>query len=119
MIKEPIHVNDANFEKVVLKSPVPVLVDFWAPWCGPCRMVAPALDRIAADYSGRLVVAKVNTDDNAEWAARYGVRSIPTLLLVSGGEVVDVQLGAVSYETLSGIVERHLADMSPLRRQAV
>jgi thioredoxin 1 len=82
-------------------------------------MVAPALERIAAEYAGRLVVVKVNTDDNPEWAARYGVRSIPTLLLVSGGELVDVQLGAVPYEILSAMVDRHVAGNIPPQRRAV
>jgi thioredoxin 1 len=81
-------------------------------------MVAPALERLAASYAGRLVVAKINTDDNPEWAARYGVRSIPTLLLVSGGVPVDVQLGAVSYEVLSAMVDRHLAGTNQRQRQA-
>ena len=72
---EAIHVNDNTFEQAVLKSPVPVLVDFWAPWCAPCRAVAPALERIAEEYAGRLRVVKVNVDDNPEWAGRYGVRN--------------------------------------------
>lgn len=103
---EAIHVNDNTFEQAVLKSPVPVLVDFWAPWCAPCRAVAPALEKIAVEYAGRLRVVKVNVDDNPEWAGRYGVMSIPTLLLVSEGHVVDTQVGALPYNSLRQMVEQ-------------
>ena len=89
MINEPIHVTDAAFEKTVLESSLPVIVDFWAPWCGPCKMVAPILDKIATEYAGKLVVAKVNTDENAEWAMKYGVQGIPTMLLVYNGKIVN------------------------------
>src|SRR5512137_2103397 len=95
MINEPIHVTDAAFEKVVLKSSLPVVVDFWAPWCGPCRMVAPALDKIAKEKAGKLVVAKVNTDENPEWAVKYGVQGIPTMLFIANGKVVHTQVGAL------------------------
>jgi thioredoxin 1 len=77
MMNEPIHVTDSAFEKTVIQSKLPVVVDFWAPWCGPCKMVAPILDKLAKDYEGKLVVAKVNTDENQEWAGRYGVQGIP------------------------------------------
>ena len=107
-MNEPIHVNDSTFEKAVLKSPLPVLVDFWAPWCGPCRMVASSLEKVAKDYAGRLVVAKVNTDENQEWAIRYGVSGIPTMLFVSGGEVVHQQVGALPHEYLKQIVDKFL-----------
>jgi thioredoxin 1 len=92
-MSEPIHVSDAEFEEKVLNSNVPVVVDFWAPWCGPCRMIAPVLEQLAGEYDGRLVVAKVNTDENPEWAMRYGVMGIPTLLFVRDHEVQDRQVG--------------------------
>lgn len=95
MINEPVHVTDAAFEETVLKSSVPVVVDFWAPWCGPCRMVAPVLDKIAKEQAGKLVIAKVNTDENPEWATRFGVQGIPTMLFVAGGKVVHRQVGAL------------------------
>ena len=107
-MNEPIHVNDATFEKAVLKSPLPVIVDFWAPWCGPCRMVAPVLEKIAKEYAGKLVVAKVNTDENPEWATRYGVSGIPTMLFIAGGEVIHEQVGAVPQHYLKQIVDKFL-----------
>ncbi len=90
-----VHVTDDDFETVVLQSLVPVIVDFWAPWCAPCRMVAPILEEIAKDYAGKVVVAKVNTDENPNWAIRYGVRGIPTMLFIKNGQEVDRQVGAV------------------------
>jgi thioredoxin 1 len=92
---EPIHVSDENFEKAILKSEIPVIVDFWAPWCGPCKMVAPVLEKIAKEYKDKLVIAKVNTDENPEWAGRYGVQGIPTMLFVAGGKILHRQVGAV------------------------
>jgi len=107
-MNEPIHVNDSTFENAVLQSPLPVLVDFWAPWCGPCRMVAPVLEKLAKEYAGKLVVAKVNTDENPEWATRFGVSGIPTMLFIADGEVVHEQVGAVPQQYLKQIVDKFL-----------
>ena len=103
-------VSEATFEtQVVLKSfEVPVVVDFWAPWCGPCRMVAPVLEKLAAEYQGRLIVAKVNTDDNPQWAGQFDVRGIPTMLFVAGGKVVHRQVGALPEPYLRDMVEEFL-----------
>jgi len=105
---EPIHVTDAEFEKVVLKSSLPVIVDFWAPWCGPCRMVAPVLDKLAKELDGKLVIAKVNTDENPQWATKYNVQGIPTMLMVSGGKIVHTQVGALSEGMLREVVNQFL-----------
>lgn len=106
VVDAPVHVTDADFEKDVLQSSLPVVVDFWAPWCGPCRMIAPSLEAIAKDYAGKLIVAKVNTDENPEWAIRYGVRGIPTLLFVKGGEIVDHVVGALPKPALEQRVKK-------------
>ncbi len=108
MINEPIHVTDAAFEKTVLKSPVPVIVDFWAPWCGPCKMVAPTLEKIARENAGKVLIAKVNTDENPEWAMKYGVQGIPTMLFVAGGKIVHRQVGALPEPVLRTIVTQFL-----------
>ncbi len=108
MIEEPVHVTDAAFEQTVLKSAVPVIVDFWAPWCGPCKMVAPVLEKLAREYAGKLVVAKVNTDDNPEWAGKYGVQGIPTMLFISGGKVIHRQVGALPERMLRDAVTQFM-----------
>jgi len=107
-MNEPVHVTDAAFEKVVLQSKLPVIVDFWAPGCGPCRMVAPTLDRIAKEKEGKLVVAKVNTDENPDWATRFGVQGIPTMLFVADGKLVHRQVGALPEKMLFQVVDQFL-----------
>jgi thioredoxin 1 len=108
MTAEPIQVTDASFEKDVLQSPLPVIVDFWAPWCGPCRMVAPILDKIATEMEGKLIVAKVNTDEHAEWMQKFGIQGIPTMLFVSGGKVVHRQVGALPERMLRDVVTQFM-----------
>ncbi|RPD97728.1 thioredoxin [Aureibaculum marinum] len=100
-----IEVTDANFLDVVLKSEKPVLVDFWAAWCGPCRMLAPTVEELSADFEGKAVVAKVDVDANQEFAAKYGVRNIPTILIFKGGEVVDKQVGVAPKATYTEKLE--------------
>lgn len=108
MIEEPIHVTDAAFQKSVIENPLPIIVDFWAPWCGPCRMVAPTLDKIAKENAGKLIVAKVNTDENQEWAGKYGVQGIPTMLMLKDGKIVHRQVGALPEPMLKDVVKQFL-----------
>jgi thioredoxin 1 len=91
----PVELNDGNFESEVLKSDLPVLIDFWAPWCGPCKMVGPIVEEIAKDYEGRLKVGKLNVDENSQTAGQYGIMSIPSLMFFKEGKVVDQIIGAV------------------------
>ena len=100
--------TDAAFEQTVLKSTVPVIVDFWAPWCGPCKMVAPILEKLARELAGKVVIAKVNTDENPEWASKYGVQGIPTMLFVAGGKVVHRQVGALPERMLRDVVSQFM-----------
>ena len=102
------HVTDVTFESKVLKNKLPVLVDFWAPWCGPCRMVAPVVDEIGKQYQGQIKVYKVNTDDNPTIASKYGIRSIPTLMIFKQGQRVDMVVGAVPKTTLANTIEKYL-----------
>jgi thioredoxin 1 len=101
-------VTDSSFEQDVISSEVPVLVDFWAPWCGPCRVVASVVDEIANQYEGKIKVVKLNTDDNPNVATQYGIRSIPTLMLFKGGQKVDSVVGAVPKSTIANTIEKHL-----------
>lgn len=100
--------TEANFEKEVLESTLPVIVDFWAPWCAPCHIVAPILKELAEEYSGRLKVGKLNTDENHMLADRYGIRGIPTLMIFKQGEVVEQIVGALPKSQLQPIIDKHL-----------
>ena len=101
-------VTDTSFKQEVLDSEVPVLVDFWAPWCGPCRMVAPVVEEISSQYEGKIKVVKVNTDENPNVASQYGIRSIPTLMIFKDGQKVDMVVGAVPKTTLANTLEKYL-----------
>ena len=104
-----LEINDANFEELVKKSDKPVLVDFWAEWCGPCRMVGPVVEEIAKEYSGRAVVGKVNVDNNPGISMKFGIRNIPALLFFNKGEIVDKQIGAVPKSVLAGKLDKQIA----------
>jgi len=106
---KPITVNDANFQDEVIQSDKPVIVDFWAIWCGPCKMIAPTIEELATDYDGKLKVAKMDVDSNPQTAMKYGIRSIPTLLIFKGGQVVEQIVGAVPKRQLIDKVTSHLS----------
>ena len=103
-----VEVTDSTFEQTVLNASVPVLVDFWAPWCGPCRNIAPSLDALASEYEGKAIIAKMNVDENANIPVQYGVRSIPYLALFKKGAVVDQTVGAVPKDKLAAMIDKAL-----------
>ncbi|HBO37878.1 MAG TPA: thioredoxin [Pasteurellaceae bacterium] len=105
---EVLHITDASFEADVLRSDVPVLLDFWAPWCGPCRMVAPILDDLAVEFGDRVKIAKINIDENQATPAKFGVRSIPTLLLFKEGKAVATQVGALPKNQLASFINQNI-----------
>jgi thioredoxin 1 len=112
-MSKPIEVTDQEFHGKVLEADKPVLVDFWAPWCGPCRMVAPVLEELAGQYADRLTIAKVNTDEHAETAGRLGIRGIPTMILFAGGREVERIVGALPKHALQARVDAALAAYAP------
>ncbi|MBY0453704.1 MAG: thioredoxin TrxA [Burkholderiaceae bacterium] len=103
------HLSDASFEADVLKSSAPVLVDYWAEWCGPCKMIAPILDEVAAAYQGKLQIAKMNVDENREVPAKFGIRGIPTLMLFKDGQLAATKVGALSKAQLTAFIDEQLA----------
>jgi len=107
--KNIMEVSDGNFEQEVLQSDVPVLVDFWAPWCGPCRAIAPLIDELSGDYAGKLKVAKCNVDENSKTPSRYGIRAIPTLIIFKGGNVSEQITGAVAKSQISAAIDKAVA----------
>lgn len=108
-MSKPIELTDSNFEAEVLKSDKPVLVDFWAEWCGPCKMIGPLVEELATEYEGKAVIGKVDVDTNPEISAKFGIRSIPTLLVFKNGEIVDKQVGAVPKTVLSEKLDAQMA----------
>jgi thioredoxin 1 len=105
---KPIEINETNFEQEVLKASLPVLIDFWAVWCGPCKMIAPIVEELAVEYDGKLKIGKVDVDSNQQIAMQYGIRSIPTLLVFKGGKVVEQIVGAAPKKSLVDKLSKHL-----------
>lgn len=108
MAQHVLDLSDANFNQEVLQSSLPVLVDFWAPWCGPCRAIAPHVEALAGEYSGKMKVGKVNVDENPASSSQYGIRSIPTLLIFKNGKPVDQVIGGVPKSQLEEVMKRHM-----------
>ncbi len=107
-MSKPIHLTDDSFHNEVIKSEIPVIIDFWATWCAPCRMIAPIIEQFAVEYDGQVKVCKLDVDNNQEVAMTYGIRSIPTVLIFKGGKVVDTIVGAVPKKMLKERLENHL-----------
>ena len=111
-MSEPIHITDTQFEQTVINASAPVIVDFWAPWCNPCKMIAPTLDKLAKEYDGKLVIAKINTDENQEWMMKYGIQGIPTILFFANGKIVHRQVGALPERMLRDVVTQFMEVIS-------
>ena len=103
-----IEINDANFESVVLKSEIPVLVDFWAPWCGPCKLLGPTLEEISLEKQGKLTIVKINIDENQEMAAKYGIKSIPTMLIFNKGDLKNQLVGSMPKKNIEDVLSQEL-----------
>ncbi|MDG1073992.1 MAG: thioredoxin TrxA [Methylophilaceae bacterium] len=108
MSEKIIHLSDTSFEEQVLQSQLPVLVDYWAEWCGPCKMIAPILEEVAKEYEGRLTIAKLNIDDNSQTPPKYGIRGIPTLMLFKNGNVEATKVGALSKSQLTAFIDSNI-----------
>jgi thioredoxin 1 len=118
--KDTLTFTDADFDKDVLQADVPVLVDFWAEWCGPCRMMGPTVDQVASEYAGKVKVGKLDVDANQQTAFRYGIRGIPTILLFKGGQIVEQKVGAIQKAEFQKMLEKHVKPMgAPAPAQAV